>query len=86
MTLRLAIAGRVRPHGPHAGRSDPRRARPADHRAHSTSPAAATSAPTAAAFLGRGTGVTIGADLAALAAADVLIDFTRPEGTLEHLA
>ena len=38
-----------------------------------------------AAFLGRGTGVTIGADLAALEAADVLIDFTRPEGTLEHL-
>ena len=38
-----------------------------------------------AAFLGRATGVTIGADLAALAHADVLIDFTRPEGTLEHL-
>ena len=38
-----------------------------------------------AAFLGRATGVTIGTDLAALAHADVLIDFTRPEGTLEHL-
>jgi 4-hydroxy-tetrahydrodipicolinate reductase len=30
-------------------------------------------------------GVTIGADLGALAAADVLVDFTRPEGTLAHL-
>ena len=41
----------------------------------------------AAAFLGRATGVAITADLAAaLAHADVLIDFTRPEGTLLHLA
>jgi 4-hydroxy-tetrahydrodipicolinate reductase len=40
----------------------------------------------AAAFLGRKTGVLITADLAAgLAGADVLIDFTRPEGTLAHL-
>jgi 4-hydroxy-tetrahydrodipicolinate reductase len=38
-----------------------------------------------AAFLGRSTGVTVGSSLDALAAADVLIDFTRPEGTLEHL-
>jgi len=37
-------------------------------------------------FLGRRTGVAIGADLAALAGADVLIDFTRPEGTAVHLA
>ncbi len=38
-------------------------------------------------FLGRSTGVTVTADLhAALAGADVLIDFTRPEGTLAHLA
>jgi 4-hydroxy-tetrahydrodipicolinate reductase len=36
-------------------------------------------------FLGRSTGVAIGADLAQLAAAEVLIDFTRPEGTLAHL-
>ena len=36
-------------------------------------------------FLGRHTGVLIGADLAALQGTDVLIDFTRPEGTLEHL-
>ena len=41
----------------------------------------------AAAFLGRPAGVTITSDLAAgLADADVLIDFTRPEGTLAHLA
>jgi 4-hydroxy-tetrahydrodipicolinate reductase len=41
----------------------------------------------AGAFLGRATGVAITADLrAALAGADVLIDFTRPEGTLAHLA
>ncbi|HEU0202460.1 MAG TPA: 4-hydroxy-tetrahydrodipicolinate reductase [Burkholderiaceae bacterium] len=37
-------------------------------------------------FLGRKTGVAIASDLAALAAADVLIDFTRPEGTLAHIA
>jgi 4-hydroxy-tetrahydrodipicolinate reductase len=37
-------------------------------------------------FLGRRTGVAIGADLARLAQADVLIDFTRPEGTAAHLA
>ena len=30
-------------------------------------------------------GVKVGADLGALAGADVLIDFTRPEGTLAHL-
>lgn len=41
----------------------------------------------AAAFLGRDSGVRIGADVrAGLASADVLIDFTRPEGTLHHLA
>ncbi len=41
----------------------------------------------AGAFLGRSTGVAISADLAqGLAGADVLIDFTRPEGTLAHLA
>jgi 4-hydroxy-tetrahydrodipicolinate reductase len=38
-----------------------------------------------AAFLGRTTGVSVSADLAALRNADVLIDFTRPEGTLAHL-
>jgi 4-hydroxy-tetrahydrodipicolinate reductase len=38
-------------------------------------------------FLGKTTGVAITADLrAGLAGADVLIDFTRPEGTLAHLA
>jgi 4-hydroxy-tetrahydrodipicolinate reductase len=38
-------------------------------------------------FLGRRTGVAITADLrAGLLGADVLIDFTRPEGTLAHLA
>ena len=41
----------------------------------------------AAAFLGRDSGVTITADLdAALAGAEVLIDFTRPDGTMAHLA
>ena len=41
----------------------------------------------AGAFLGRHSGVTITADLpTGLAGADVLIDFTRPEGTLAHLA
>jgi 4-hydroxy-tetrahydrodipicolinate reductase len=38
-------------------------------------------------FLGRSSGVAITADPnLALARADVLIDFTRPEGTLQHLA
>lgn len=41
----------------------------------------------AGAFLGKTTGVRIESDVrAALAKADVLIDFTRPEGTLAHLA
>jgi 4-hydroxy-tetrahydrodipicolinate reductase len=41
----------------------------------------------AAAFLGRTSGVTVTSDLrAGLAGARVLIDFTRPEGTLKHLA
>ncbi|SAI32706.1 dihydrodipicolinate reductase [Bordetella ansorpii] len=39
----------------------------------------------AGAFLGRNTGVAITDSLDALANADCLIDFTRPEGTLEHL-
>jgi len=40
----------------------------------------------AASFLGKPAGVLIGSDLAtALADADFLIDFTRPEGTLKHL-
>jgi 4-hydroxy-tetrahydrodipicolinate reductase len=41
----------------------------------------------AAAFLGRPSGVVVSGDArAALAASEVLIDFTRPEGTLRHLA
>ncbi|MFO1326192.1 MAG: 4-hydroxy-tetrahydrodipicolinate reductase [Rubrivivax sp.] len=41
----------------------------------------------AGAFLGRSTGVAVTGDLArGLADAQVLIDFTRPEGTLAHLA
>ena len=41
----------------------------------------------AAAFLGKTSGVLIESDVrAALSKADVLIDFTRPEGTLAHLA
>jgi len=36
---------------------------------------------------GRVTGITVAPDVdAALARADVLVDFTRPEGTLAHLA
>jgi 4-hydroxy-tetrahydrodipicolinate reductase len=41
----------------------------------------------AAAFLGRSSGVQVTSDIAAaLAGAQVLIDFTRPEGTLAHVA
>ena len=41
----------------------------------------------AAEFMGRASGVAIGADIeAAVKGADFFIDFTRPEGTLEHLA
>ena len=40
----------------------------------------------AAAFLGQRSGVPVGADIdAALAASDVLIDFTRPQGTMAHV-
>jgi 4-hydroxy-tetrahydrodipicolinate reductase len=40
----------------------------------------------AGAFAGRGTEITVTSDLrAGLAGADVLIDFTRPQGTLAHL-
>ena len=50
----------------------------------STSPALGQDA---AAFAGRSSGVAITADLAAgLSGAEVLIDFTRPQGTLDHLA
>jgi len=40
----------------------------------------------AGAAIGRPTGIAVTADVEALADADVLIDFTRPEGTLVHLA
>ncbi|MDB5807433.1 MAG: 4-hydroxy-tetrahydrodipicolinate reductase [Betaproteobacteria bacterium] len=41
----------------------------------------------AAEFMGRTSGVAIGADIeAAVKGADFFIDFTRPEGTLEHLS
>jgi 4-hydroxy-tetrahydrodipicolinate reductase len=41
----------------------------------------------AAAFLGQPSGIKVSADLAGgLANAEFLIDFTRPEGTLKHLA
>nr|WP_027468668.1 4-hydroxy-tetrahydrodipicolinate reductase [Deefgea rivuli] len=39
----------------------------------------------ATAYLGQTSGVLITDELSALKNADVLIDFTRPEGTLEHL-
>jgi len=47
--------------------------------------AAALEAPGAAAIGQAAGALRITADLAALAAADVLVDFTRPEGTLAHL-
>ena len=48
-----------------------------------TSPALGSDA---TAWLGRASGVKVGSDLnAAAAVSDVLIDFTRPEGTLAHL-
>lgn len=39
----------------------------------------------AGAFLGVDTGIKISDDLNAIASADCLIDFTRPEGTLKHI-
>ncbi len=48
-------------------------------------PGAASLGEDAGAFLGRDTGVRTTDDLEALAGADCLIDFTRPEGTLAHL-
>ncbi|MBA4328384.1 MAG: 4-hydroxy-tetrahydrodipicolinate reductase [Polaromonas sp.] len=50
-------------------------------------PASAGLGKDAAAFLGHSSGVTITADLTAgLAGSQVLIDFTRPEGTMAHVA
>jgi 4-hydroxy-tetrahydrodipicolinate reductase len=50
-------------------------------------PGAAALGQDAGLFLGRATGVTISSDVdAVLGAADCLIDFTRPEGTLAHVA
>ncbi len=50
-------------------------------------PGSASIGDDAGAFLGRPTGVAITSDLRqGLAGADVLIDFTRPQGTLTHLA
>ncbi len=39
----------------------------------------------ASAFMGQASGVQIACDLDAIAGSDYLIDFTRPEGTMEHL-
>jgi 4-hydroxy-tetrahydrodipicolinate reductase len=39
----------------------------------------------AGALLGKTTGITISDDIGAVSAADCLIDFTRPEGTLAHV-
>lgn len=50
-------------------------------------PGSASLGQDAAAFLGQPAGVVITDDLeAGLSGADILIDFTRPEGTLAHLA
>jgi len=49
-------------------------------------PGSPTMGSDATAWLGRASGVVVGCDLqAAAAVSDVLIDFTRPEGTLAHL-
>ena len=40
----------------------------------------------ASAFMGQASGVQIACDLDAIAGSDYLIDFTRPEGTMEHPA
>jgi 4-hydroxy-tetrahydrodipicolinate reductase len=40
----------------------------------------------ACAFLGKSSGVLITDQLSAIKGADCLIDFTRPEGSLHHLA
>ena len=39
----------------------------------------------ASAFMGQTSGVAISADLDSIAGSEYLIDFTRPEGTMEHL-
>ena len=50
-------------------------------------PGSASIGSDASAFLGRPSGIVVGTDArAALAASEVLIDFTRPQGTLAHLA
>ena len=50
-------------------------------------PGSASIGSDATAFLGRPGGVVVGADArTALAASEVLIDFTRPQGTMAHLA
>lgn len=48
-------------------------------------PASPTIGQDPAAFLGQRSGVAIAADLSSIAGSDVLIDFTRPEGTMAHL-
>jgi 4-hydroxy-tetrahydrodipicolinate reductase len=76
---------RHRPHGPHADRGHPRLrdCLLAGALDIASSPAIGNDA---AAFLGHASGVPVTADVrAGLERAQVLIDFTRPEGTLAHL-
>jgi 4-hydroxy-tetrahydrodipicolinate reductase len=86
MTLRLAIAGA----GGRMGRTLIEAVLAAPELALGAAlelPASPTLGQDAGAGLGRATGVRVAADIdAALAASDVLIDFTRPEGTMRHLA
>ncbi|MFN7571109.1 MAG: 4-hydroxy-tetrahydrodipicolinate reductase, partial [Betaproteobacteria bacterium] len=85
MTLRLAIAGA----GGRMGRMLIEAALAAPDlqlAAALERPGSAALGRDAAAFAGRGTGVAIAADLGTLDGCDVLIDFTRPNGTAEHLA
>ena len=86
VAVRIADRRRRRPDGPGADRRDARRLlvcarrRPRRRR----SPAVGRDA---GERFGRATGVIVASDVdAAARAADVLIDFTRPEGTLAHLA
>ena len=85
MTLRIAIAGaRGR-----MGRMliEATLAAPDLHLAAALDqPGSAALGSDAAAFAGRDTGVSIAADLGALDGCDVLIDFTRPDGTAAYLA
>ena len=76
---------RQRPYGPDADRSRPEHSRRCSLPVALDRQGSASLGQDAGAPLGKQTGAAITDDLDALAQADCLIDFTRPEGTLEHL-